>query len=307
MVSTPHRPWTPADDARLRELRAAGVPWSDVAAALGRTYAASVARGTLLGVCAKRNPRWTGAEDFELLSLLERHRPFPAIARLLGRTVVAVRARASELGAKARTANGQPVADVARLLGVGREVVNRWIRHGWLRAHTVGARRGRGTLLIVEREDLEAFLADERRWHLVDPARVADPVLRDWATEVRRGLTFLDTEEAGRRLGLTRGHVDSLAREGRIRSVKDGHRVVIRSDWLIYPAWKPAIKGARQVTPADHALIRQLWGQVPATTIARRLGCKSEVGVVKAARAMGLPPLGRGYWRRRGARKESAA
>jgi hypothetical protein len=86
-------PWTADEDARLRTMRAAGVPWPAVAAALGRTDASAVARGTLLGVCAKRNPRWTGAEDFRLLSLLERHRSYAAIARTLGRTVVMMRRR----------------------------------------------------------------------------------------------------------------------------------------------------------------------------------------------------------------------
>lgn len=296
-----HRPWTAADDARLRELRGAGVPWPEVAAALDRTYAAAVERGRGLGVCTPMNPRWTGAEDFRLLGLLERHWSYPAMAAELGRSVYAVRERVSRLKSGLRTANGQTVADVARELGARREVVDHWIRRRWLPAHLTGPRRQRGTFLIVEREDLEAFLGDERYWHLVEPARIADPVLRDWVIEQRGGLTFLTSAEAADRLCVTQGVVGDLVREGRLRGVYRGHALVIRSDWLIYPTRLPGGRGARQVTEDDHPLIRRLWGRVPITTIARRLGCKSETGVIRAARLMGLPPLGRGYWRRRSA------
>lgn len=296
---TVHRPWTAEQDQRIRSMRAAGAPWRSVAAAVGRTYASAVARGGQLGVCTPMMPRWTPAEDFRLLGMLEQHHAFARIATRLGRSVVAVRARASEIGAALRTANGATVAQVARDLGVGRHTVTWWIARRWLRAHTAGARRGHGTPRMIERADLEAFLEAERFWHLVDPARVADPDLRAWLLDVRDGVTFLSTEEAGARLALTGGRVRELAQEGRIRSVRRGHAMLIRSDWVVVPPEKPRTPGPRQVTEADHDRIRRLWGRRPATRIAAQLGCKSTTGVMRAARALGLPPLGRGYWRRR--------
>lgn len=292
------RSWTADDDRRLRAMRAAVVPYRQIATALGRTVGACTHRGYLIGATKGKGTAWTPAEDFRLMGMVEQHRGYAAIAAALGRTEAAVRNRASVLGAVLRTANGRSLAEVERLLGLGRNTGQKWVRRGWLRAHRAGDGPAKGTPLVVEDADLMAFLGDERHWHLVDPARIGDRPLRDWVTEQRRGLTFLTTAEAGKRLALDRGWITELVSTGRMRGVVRGRTLLIRSDWLVYPTRLPGGRGPRQVTTADHPAIRRWWGRLSMEEMARRLGLKSAVGIAKAAREMGLPPLGRGYWRR---------
>lgn len=298
---TTGRPWTAEDDARLRAMRAAVVPYRLIAPALGRTVGASTTRGHKIGATRGKGTAWTPAEDFRLMGMVEQHRGYTAIAAALGRTEAAVRNRASQLGAVLRSANGRPLAQVEKLLGVGRNTAAKWVRRGWLHAHRAGTGPARGTPLVVEDAELLAFLGDERYWHAVEPDRIADRPLRDWVLEQRRGLTFLTTAEAGERLALDRGWITELVGTGRMRGVKRGRTLLIRSDWLAYPTRLPGGRGERQVTPADHPRIRGWWGRLSMEEMARRLGLKSAVGVRTAALAMGLPPLGRGYWRRRAA------
>jgi hypothetical protein len=188
-----------------------------------------------------------------------------------------------------------------------------WIREGWLRAVGPGTRLGRGVLRLVEEEDLTAFLSDEALWHLWEPSRITDIALRDWALEQRRGLVFLTGAQAGDRLGLSHHRVNQLIHKGRLRAVRRGGagqavrrraterplggNWLIRSDGLVVaPSSLTKTKG-RRITADDRRLIRRWWGRVPATWLARHLGLKSDGQLHKAAREMGLPPIGRGYWR----------
>ena len=301
-----HR-WTPAEDARLLELRAAGRSFTVIGAALGLPGYSAQHRGRRLGLPPTRPPRgraWTEAEERRLLHLLERHRSYPAIATALGRTVQAVKDHCSNIGgtrvgASLLTANGRTPSAIGRALGVESKCVTWWIGQGWLRATTVQARMGRGLIKIVEAGDLAAFLEREDCWHLWDPARLVDPVERHRYMAARRGLTFLTAAEAGERLAMTHWAVNKAIHEGRLRAVRRGtSNWLVRSDWCVLGDRRPPAP-RRFVTEADWPLIRSLWGVEPATEIARRLGCRSEVGVVRAARAMGLEPIGRGWWKKR--------
>jgi hypothetical protein len=309
----PYPLWTPADLERLRAYWAARVPLVDIAEALGRTPAAVQERKRLLGLTRKRPRDYTPEEDWRMAELLEAHTPYPAVAAALGRTEGSVRGRATLLGTPMTRANGRTVTAVSRLLGVESKTVAWWVREGWLRAVGPGTPMGKGTLRVVEEEDLTAFLEDEALWHLWEPSRITDPALRDWATAERRGLVFLTGAQAGDRLGLSHHRVNQLIHKGRLRAVRRGGagqavrwrstdrplggNWLIRSDWLVVaPSGLSKTKG-RRITDADRRLIRRWWGRVPATWLARHLGLKSDGAVHKAARAMGLAPVRRGYWK----------
>jgi hypothetical protein len=318
VVSDP-RPWptwTPGELDRLRLLWRDRVPIADVAAALERSPAAVQTRARMVGLPSRRLS-WSRAEEFRLLELLEAHHPYADIARILGRTEQAVRDRcAQHLGAAMTRANGRSVSATARLLGVESKTVAWWTREGWLRATAPITRLGRGQLRLVEEDDLMAFLGDEAHWHLWEPARITDIALRDWATEQRRGLTFLTARQAGQVLGLSHHRVNQLINRGRLRAVRRGGpgaavrrratvrplggNWLIRSDWVHYPT--PSTRRGVPKTPPlsalEERLIRRFWGVVPASWIAIRLR-RSDSAVCKVAARLGLPPIGRGHWRQR--------
>lgn len=56
-------PWTPEDDARLRALRAEGVPYSEISKILGRTKGSSIRRAHTLKIPSKPRPPKPGKRE----------------------------------------------------------------------------------------------------------------------------------------------------------------------------------------------------------------------------------------------------
>jgi hypothetical protein len=107
------RPWTPADDDRVRTL-----PPVQAAAATGRTLAAVYRRRCRLGLSAPKGDRaWTPAED-RLVRTLPPH----AASAATGRSVSAVYARRVALGLTAPRPPWTPAEDRLILSGKPREV-----------------------------------------------------------------------------------------------------------------------------------------------------------------------------------------
>lgn len=293
------RSWTRDEETTLLAGLAAGQTYRMLAERLNRSVPSVVGRAWVLRHTGRRRAyAWTADDDNAIWTGLEEHRSYAAIARQIGRTEQAVRERAAKLDVSLRNANGYTLNHVARLLGVDSHAVAWWCREGWLRAHPT-QRVGRGQERVVEHDDLAAFLADEARWHLLpDPSRIPDDDLRAWTVEQRRGLTFLTTGEVGQLLCLTHYRVNQLIRQGRLRAVKLGPNWLVRSDHVHMPAWSARPKGPR-VTDREREMIRRLWGTMTAVELARRLGRRNSTVVHVVARRLGLPPLGRGWHRRR--------
>lgn len=227
---------------------------------------------------------------------MDRHLTHAQIGRQLGRTALAIRERAVKL--KARLIKGRmTVTKAANLLGVEQKTVAWWISQDWLPVATSKIEMGRGCVRFVERHDLEAFLSDERYWHLVDPERITESRLRNWATDLRGGLTFLGTAEVGRIFGISHYAVNQLIRAGRLRAAKRGPNWLVRSDHCIYPVSDPKPRGPIR-TEAEKQFIRDWWGKRHAVWITEQIGC-SDTAVHAWARKLGLPPLGRGAYKRR--------
>lgn len=245
----------------------------------------------------RKTPDWTKAEEWRLIDGLDHHLTHAQIAAQLGRTPMAVRDRAAKLKERLLKGRGLTVRATGQLFGVDSKTVAWWINQGWLPAAASKIDMGRGCVRFIQRHDLEAFLADEAYWHLVDPARITDHNLRNWAIDIRHGLTFLTTAEAGRVLGIFHYAVNQLIRAGRLRAAKHGPNWMIRSDHCIYPVSEPTPRGQNRTEP-EKDFIRVWWGKRHAVWIAEQIGC-SDQSVHAWARKLGLPPLGRGAYKRK--------
>lgn len=293
------RTWTAAEDAELLAMHQAGRPFKEMAARLGRSFPSVAGRRRQLRLTRRKTPNWTRAEEARLVEMLEAHRSYAQIGRALGRSVEACQIRAKHLGIGFRSAGGYTLNGVARLMGVDVHTPMWWVREGWLRARRTRQRQGPNCITFTSHEALVAFLEDETHWHLWEPDRITDAGLREYATEIRRGLRFLTLSEAAPLLGVTIGGLNSAIRAGRIKGVKRAANWLIRSDWLI--PWE-SIRGGWQkrgpLTNREREYIRLWWARKPATLIAREIGA-SDTTVCRGAVAMGLPRLGMGYWRRK--------
>jgi excisionase family DNA binding protein len=246
--------------------------------------------------------RWTTKRIKQLIAYIEAHKGYDEIARLMGFSRAAVKRQAILQGATVLTANGYCNAEVARMMGVHPGTVSMWQRNG-LRHHLPSGDRGHGKNVIVEHEDLMAFIGDEATWHLWEPERIADKHLRDWAKEVRGGIKFLTTGEAAMKLCVTYDAVHSAIKRGRLKAVRVGNgKWRVRSDWLkdsptLSPKKAPPRAIKLTLTLRERRFVEKWWGRKPIEWIASQLGTTDrKIGV--QGRRLGLPALGRGYWRK---------
>lgn len=157
---------------------------------------------------------------------------------------------------------------------------------------------GRGCLVKVEYEDLVRFIEHEDSWPAWNPDRITDSALREWAGELRRGLRFYTTTQAAPILAITPLGLQKAIREGRVKAIKCGPNWYIRSDWLKpMGQTKRPQAGRRSLAPEDLVVIADRWGKVPVVEIAASLGFGRSATVHKHAKRLGLPPIGRGYWK----------
>jgi transposase-like protein len=298
--------WTPEEDRILEEGLAAGRTVVELATELGRSPIGLRHRRRRLGKERLHRP-WTPEREAQLIQLMEDHRSWPEIGRIMGNSPKYLQMRAVEAGLSLRTANGYPMGEVARMMGVDDHTVTWWIQQRWLRAHRTRQALGRGFLTMVEHDDLVRFLENEDYWPIWDPARITKAPLREWATELRGDLRFYTTGQAAPLLFITPLGLQKAIREGRVRAIKVGSRWYIRSDWLTpMPLQKRPKQKAPRLSGEDVALITVHWGRIPAEAIAKRLGRDRATAVHHAAKRLGLPPVGRGYWKRQRAEERKA-
>lgn len=239
---------------------------------------------------------YTDAEEVRLLDMLERHRSYQQIARALHRTQGGIRRHAIDLGVTVTTAGGRTQAEVARLLGVSQPTVLRWREWGWLKAHKAGY------CVLVDEDDLLAFLEDPRAWNQWRVEYVAESGLREWAREIRAASGLLPVAEVAARLCVTPKAVTMSVRRGRIRAVRisGGELLIHESELEVFGRPMRQFKRAPQgyaLRDESLAIIRRDWGRRLATDIAADVGVSPErVGEV-ALQVLGLPALGRNWWR----------
>lgn len=145
-------PWTPQDDARLRER--AGHPLPEIAEALGRTVPAVANRLTKLRLRGSKEPQWTD-QDLDYLRRQFGQQKLSRIAKTLGRTPTAVKVKAKRLGLRHRRRPELTPSQIGRTLRICSKQVKGWIRKGWLQARLAPTDQKRIHLVAVE--DLVAF------------------------------------------------------------------------------------------------------------------------------------------------------
>lgn len=222
------------DDSAIREAYACGrVSLRALAERLGGrfpTYTISVRAGQL-GVRRRKEPPWS-PEDLALLDeLIAEGKTDQAIGKRLGRSAVAVNLKRKRAGIAPRTQQVLSAIEIARRLGIPcAKTVAWWAREGWLKGRR-GQRRGNNRQLFVLEDALIAFLENERYWHLWDPERVRDPLLREWALDMRRGVRFLSPSEVAARFCVQHSTVNDWIHRGLLSAVRRGNWLV-REDTL---------------------------------------------------------------------------
>lgn len=226
------RAWTPAEDALLRKLIAAGWQHRQIGQAIGgRSKQAVSSRWHLLRRGLAKYA-WSADEDAYLRDTAG-YKTAAEIAQHLGRTANAVHTRASLLGIcwmrpmAGRNHTGFTANEVARLLGIPcMKTVTDWIEKGYLEATRRAPRMESGPRLAyrVYPESLRVFLRDYP-W-LYDWRRVQD---KGWRAYVERlpHEEWIGTGQAAALLFLTVEGVALSIRKGDLRAEKVGANWVI--------------------------------------------------------------------------------
>lgn len=180
-----------------------------------------------------RARRWQWTDDnLEILfRLTERGATDAAIARRLRTSIDAVKAARYNYRLAPRAAITLDAATVSRIFGhVNSQSVRLWIKYGFLRARRSGM-RGRHQCWFVSYDDLEAFMADERYWHLWSPEQVTRQTLVDDCGRPRH-LRFYSVAQVADICGVSRTAPCKWCKKGWLQAVKYGTEYFIRSDWL---------------------------------------------------------------------------
>jgi hypothetical protein len=141
--------------------------------------------------------KWTWAMRFRLEDLVERGKTADQIAKALGVTRTAVIIAQKRYGLQNVQDASLSAREIAELMGIGcAKTVTKWIDRGFLRGRRLRYSRDlHHQPWFVRREWLDAFLADERAWHLWTPGRITDAALRCHADQVRGDVRFLTPRE----------------------------------------------------------------------------------------------------------------
>lgn len=221
------RRWTEAEDLVVRH-HYPRLPLSDLAAALGRTEAATRRRANGLGVtmggraplapAANAKRPWT-ADDDDVIRESWGFRPPRAIATQLGRSVTAVWVRKKRLGAGA-SVNLLTSRAVASLFGVDSHLVMRWVRDGLLRATKAGLRCARNRMWNIDQASLEGFIRAHPEAY--DWRRMESGYHRDLAENTWRVDPLLTVADVCRLHGVSQGCISNAILGGRLPAVR-GH------------------------------------------------------------------------------------
>jgi len=183
---------------------------------------------------------WTPAELTYLDKSIQDHRPYTEIAKYLKRSIDSVTVKAGRLGIGVKSVGGaRSVGQVAHDLGIDRNTLTGWGRKGIMPLKVVSRHD-----VFLEDEDLWNWLADERWWCSYDPMAMADAELRDYATLVRRGLTFVTVPQLAQKYNVSVQLVHRWLREGTLHGVKSTLGAwYVRSDWVT--GFVPPVGGTR--------------------------------------------------------------
>lgn len=268
-----YRPWTEEERERVREGWGQGRSDAELGAELGRTPLAVRGERLRQGLCERKPADWTPS-DVAALRLLCGRYPLCEVAARLGRSRNAVRIKAIRL--RLRTTHTSEAAwslnEAARMLGIDRHVLLRWVERGELRVRLWSDREGPRRPRLVYRDDLASYV----RTHpgCCNPAKMPEGRLRDAvrreggerarAEHCRKARShpcpvppgYVSIPELARRMGVWQPHIRDGIRRGRFvaeRLEGWGKRPwLIREDLLVpedglVPTWREADRGCPPV------------------------------------------------------------
>lgn len=173
---------------------------------------------------------WTTARLWKLMELIERGWSDEQIAAALGTTANGVNIARKRNRIPSRTRTLLSARAAADRVGVKcAKTVVAWIEHGWLKGKQ-GPRRGPFPQWQIHPDDLIAFMEDPGHWHRWHPERIPDAGLRQWATELRRGVRFLSLTEAAGRAFVQPATIHQWIKKGWLPAVRNGNHVVREQD-----------------------------------------------------------------------------
>lgn len=140
---------------------------------------------------------WTDAEVSKMEALFADGRSYESVARELGRSVSAIKNCVQTRGLRVRDLRPMSAAKAGKMLGYSDgEPIVRWVLTGKMRGRILG-RGAHRTRVCVSEEAVWAFMERPEHWPLWEPSRIPDPILREWAEDLRteRLLTIAQVAE----------------------------------------------------------------------------------------------------------------
>jgi excisionase family DNA binding protein len=187
---------------------------------------------------------WTRARRFELMGYIGQGMSDGEIAGVMGVSRDAVKLARRRYGIRGVSAQAYSCRQVADMMGVGcSKTVRAWIRARMLRGHRA-YRQGPNRTWRISRDDLWAFMADARTWHLWTVDRIVDDKLRGWAILCgRHRVRFLTPREAAQRLYVEPSTINQWIHKGWLRARRWGNWWIDERDVATFQ--HPAIGGSR--------------------------------------------------------------
>lgn len=209
-----------------------------------------------------RSHRWPPERLARLDRALDRGLTDAQAARRFQTTKDAVLKLRHRRGIEPSGARFLTASEVAARLGWRHpKVVLDWLHAGYLPAR----RQPNGGFAewrwLISEDALTAFLADPEHWHRWDEWRIADPALREWATELRGGY-YLTTREVAERFHVWQTVVVGWIAKGELPARRRGGDK--SGQWLVRAAdlagfVVPSLREPARLCPEDRDAIWQDW------------------------------------------------
>jgi hypothetical protein len=202
---------------------------------------------------------WQPYEDAILKRIIDEGGDYDAVAEAVGRTRTGVVLHARKIHYRMMHSTKQLTSrDAQRLLGIGcAKTVVGWIeKFHWLE----GKRSGAQTIHRISWASLLAMLKNRMTWMAWSPAKIADPTMREWATEMRQGKGYwISAGDIGRRFGVGPYTAQTWIERG---DFVKGDTVVKYGNWWF---WSEAVEGyappfmRRKPRPSEHIHEMSRW------------------------------------------------
>ena len=171
----------------------------------------------------KTHLKWPLARRFKVMELIEKGKSSADIAKAMNTTEASITLMRKRYKLDTTKDSRMTARQVAELMGVGcAKTVTRWITEGFLKGKH-GYKQGPHRVWLVKHEDLLAFIADERTWHVWHPERIADPYLRKYAERERKGVRFLRPGEVAWEFYVEHAAINSWIHKGILPARKWGN------------------------------------------------------------------------------------